>query len=76
MRLLQIFGITTLQDSQGIPSGANVQGPRASYTGPQIKGAADLGFVETPWGRYKRYRMYFLVSGIKLFKFVVVIFTK
>uniref|UniRef100_A0A183EBU7 G-patch domain-containing protein n=1 Tax=Gongylonema pulchrum TaxID=637853 RepID=A0A183EBU7_9BILA len=27
----------------------------SSYTGPQIKGAADLGEVETPWGRYKRY---------------------
>ncbi|VDM22637.1 unnamed protein product [Wuchereria bancrofti] len=45
-----------LQDSQGILSGGGVQGSSASYTGPQIKGAADLGFVETPWGRYKRYR--------------------
>uniref|UniRef100_A0AAF5Q242 G-patch domain-containing protein n=1 Tax=Wuchereria bancrofti TaxID=6293 RepID=A0AAF5Q242_WUCBA len=46
----------TIQDSQGILSGGGVQGSSASYTGPQIKGAADLGFVETPWGRYKRYR--------------------
>ncbi|KAM3722396.1 RNA-binding protein 5-A [Dirofilaria immitis] len=46
----------TNQDSQGIPSGGSVQGLLASYAGPQIKGAADLGFVETPWGRYKRYR--------------------
>ncbi|VDN84563.1 unnamed protein product [Brugia pahangi] len=46
----------TIQDSQGVPSGGGVQGSSASYNGPQIKGAADLGFVETPWGRYKRYR--------------------
>ncbi|OZC07773.1 hypothetical protein X798_05253 [Onchocerca flexuosa] len=46
----------TNQDSQDIPSGGSVQGPPASYTGPHIKGAADLGFVETLWGRYKRYR--------------------
>ncbi|VDK62818.1 unnamed protein product [Onchocerca ochengi] len=46
----------TSQDSLGTPSGGSVQGPPASYTGPQIKGAADLGFVETLWGRFKRYR--------------------